>query len=465
GGPAGLAAATLAAEGGASVLLLDEQASPGGQIYRNIEAVCDRRPAIAAALGDDYRGGLELVRAFRRSGAGYRPRASVWEIAGDGALAVVGDGGAEVLRARRLLVATGAAERPVPVPGWTLPGVMTVGAAQTLLKASGLAAGEAVIAGCGPLVLLFALQSIAVGAPPRAVLLSEGFGDYLRALPHLPRAVGSLDLLAKGWGWLRQLKSSGVEVVTGVSAVAARGGSAVDGVGFITGGGRRDIDAGLLLLHQGLVPNGHLLRAAGCAQEWDPAQACWRTRRNSWGATSRNDIAVAGDCAGIGGALAAAEAGRLSALDALYRLGHIGRAARNGRALPMAAALRRHLRPRPLLEALYRPPAEVLRPTAPDTVVCRCEGVRLAALTELRGLGVPGPNQAKAFSRCGMGPCQGRLCEATVGRLLSDEPPLAGRTPQTYTIRPPARPVTVGQVAALDGLAEPAGEVSGMLDR
>ena len=186
-GPAGLSAAVLADELGLSVLLLDEQGEPGGQIYQAIESV---DPKIAALLGADYRRGAALAEAFRRSGAQYRSGATVWRVDADGTVAYSRDGAARIVSARRVLLATGAQERPTPIPGWTLPGVMSAGGAQVLLKSAGIIpTGPVVVAGNGPLALLITSQLIAAGANIAALLETTETNDYIAALPHLPRAM------------------------------------------------------------------------------------------------------------------------------------------------------------------------------------------------------------------------------------------------------------------------------------
>ncbi|HEX3953500.1 MAG TPA: FAD-dependent oxidoreductase, partial [Stellaceae bacterium] len=122
-GPAGMAAATLAAELGLDAVLLDEQDTPGGQIYRAVEQAPDD-----SLIGKGYLGGRALASALRGSAARYRPGTTVWHIDPEGILSLVADGRSETLVARRILIATGAIERAVPIPGWELPGVMTVGA-------------------------------------------------------------------------------------------------------------------------------------------------------------------------------------------------------------------------------------------------------------------------------------------------------------------------------------------------
>ena len=155
-GPAGMAAAVEAAEHGLSVAVLDDQPEPGGQIYRGIERA---GPELSTILGEEYCAGRTLARDFRAAGIDYRPNSAVWRLDVGARLAFSRDGRAATLAADRVLIATGAMERPVPVPGAERPGVMGAGAAQTLLKASGLVpAGRVVLAGSGPLLLLVGCQ-------------------------------------------------------------------------------------------------------------------------------------------------------------------------------------------------------------------------------------------------------------------------------------------------------------------
>ena len=135
GGPAGLAAAVEADGLGLSVLLLDEQTEPGGQIYRSIESVY---PDTLDLLGEDYRQGAVIAERFRKSNASYKPGAAVWRVDEDGLVAYSQNGKGATASGNRVLVATGAMERPMPIPGWTLPGVITAGGAQVLLKSAGM---------------------------------------------------------------------------------------------------------------------------------------------------------------------------------------------------------------------------------------------------------------------------------------------------------------------------------------
>ncbi len=181
-GPAGLAAATLGARLGLDTVLFDEQPAPGGQIYRAVTETPVREPAI---LGADYWHGAELAQTFNASGAQYVPGTTVWSITRDREIGISVGGGARLLAARHVILATGALERPFPIPGWTLPGVMACGAAQVLLKSSGMVPqGRIVLAGTGPLLWLLAAQYVRAGMRIDALLDTTPRGNWRAALPH-----------------------------------------------------------------------------------------------------------------------------------------------------------------------------------------------------------------------------------------------------------------------------------------
>ena len=458
-GPAGMAAATTAAELGLDTVLLDEQRVPGGQIYRNIEHL--EASGELVALGDEYRRGIELARAFRGSGAAYRPGSIVWQTSPDGRIGLTDPDGARMMHARRILLATGAMERPVPVPGWTLPGVMGAGAAQTLLKASGIVPDVPVlIAGSGPLIYLVALQLARAGCAISALLITAPASRIAGTLKELPRALLAGRDLLKGIRWINEIRRLGIPLTNGVSRVRIEGNDRADAVAYEADGSSHRLAAGLVLLHEGVIPNIQLSLSTRCRHVWDEAQLCWRPETDEWGATSEERIAVAGDGAGILGALAAASLGHLAALDTAFRLGRIGEAERDLRARSARADLARHSRIRPLLDRLFRPLPDSVVPTDPETIVCRCEEVTVAQMREAIRLGGEDPNRAKVFTRCGMGPCQGRMCGPTVGALIARETGHGIEEVGTFRIRVPVRPVPLMALAGLVGEEEglPAGE-------
>jgi octopine oxidase subunit A len=444
-GPAGLAAATTAAGLGLATILFDEQPAVGGQIYRAIGTTPLRDRAL---LGDDYWRGARLAEEFAASGAEYVPGATVWSVSQEREIGISVGGAARLVSARQIVLATGALERPFPIPGWTLPGVMTAGAAQILLKSSGLVADlPVVLAGTGPLLWLLAAQYLRVGGRIATLLDTTPRRNWRAALPYLPEFLIST-YRAKGLRLLGEVKRQ-VTVVRDVSGLAAYGDGRVEAVGYRIGTGTEQrISADLLLLHQGVVPNVNLASSVGCRHRWDAAQLCFVPEVDEWGASGVEGIAIAGDGAGIGGAVAAEHRGRLAALGAARTLARIDSATRDREAAPVRAALRAAERGRRFLDLLHRP-AAAFRLPLPETIVCRCEEVTAGQVLQAVEIGCTGPNQLKSFLRCGMGPCQGRLCGLTVTELIASARRLSPNEVGYYRLRPPVKPITLGELASL----------------
>jgi hypothetical protein len=233
-----------------------------------------------------------------------------------------------------------------------------------------------------------------------------------------------------------------------VSGLAIEGEAAVEAVRFTWRGHEERIATSLVALHEGIIPNQQMTRALGCAHHWDAAQRCFRPTLDEWGNTSLSGVLVAGDGGGIGGAMAAEHAGGIAAAEALRQLGRLDAPARDRLAAPARAALAAELAVRPFLEAMFAPPPWVLRP-ADDVTVCRCEEVRAGAVRGVVGQGCLGPNQAKSFLRAGMGPCQGRLCGPVVAELIAEARGVGLEEVGYWRIRPPLKPLTVGELAGL----------------
>jgi NADPH-dependent 2,4-dienoyl-CoA reductase/sulfur reductase-like enzyme len=456
-GPAGLAAATLLAEHQSHVLLLDEQPAPGGQIYRGIERAADHQ-SLLAMLGDDYRYGATLAARFRASGAAYRPGSVVWQVTAQREVWFSEGGQSHLVPAGAVILATGAMERPVPVPGWTLPGVMTAGALQIMLKSSGIVPGEPyVVAGSGPLLYLLVQQCLAAGARPAAVLDTASRANEFRALRYLPEAAASREgrrYLGKGLAMLAALRRSGVPRYRHVSDIRIEGTDAASGIAFRSGGTHHRLATHLVALHEGVIPAQQVARSIGCEFAWDAAQRCFVPVLDAWGSSSVENVLIAGDAGGIGGARAAEHAGRLTALEALRRIGRIDAAQRDALATADWQARQEHLAIRRFLDARYAPREEVRLP-ADDVMICRCEEVTAGAVRAVVKQGCLGPNQAKAFLRAGMGPCQGRLCGPTVTELIADARGVSPADVGYYRIRPPLKPISVGELVAAE--TEPAG--------
>jgi len=202
------------------------------------------------------------------------------------------------------------------------------------------------------------------------------------------------------------------------------------------------IPAENVALHNGVIPNQQMTRLLGCDHDWDDLQHAFRPTTDRWGESSIAGVFVAGDGAGIAGARAAELTGRLAARKAAQRL---GRTPAGGEA-SIIEALERELRFRPFIDSLYPALPESGSP-ADETIVCRCEEVTAGAIRDAAAKGAQGPNQAKAFLRCGMGPCQGRICGPGVTRLIAEERGNSAADTGYYNIRPPLKPQRLGVVA------------------
>ncbi len=447
-GPAGMAAAVISANAGLKVAVLDDQAVPGGQIWRNVEAVAARGDL--GLFGDDYAAGVDAVADFRATDVDYRPLSRVIGVEGadiGGDVLYVRDGKAGRLHAKRLIIALGAYERPMPFLGWTLPGVMTAGAAQIALKTGGLLPKRPfVLAGQGPLLLLLAAQFRAAGAAPDVLLRLDDPGRKWSAGKHGLRALAGFSDLLKGLKWQRALSDDVGKTIAGVTQLEASGGDRLAAVHWQTADGMAgEAKAATLLVHDGVIPNAQLTRAMRIPHRYDAAAAAWSPEASTDGQLADTDWAyVAGDNAGILGWAAATATGAKAGAAAAAALSAKAAVSNDvDRRLGRARAVR------PLLDALY-PPAQAFTAISDDTVICRCEAIKAGAVREALAMGAQGPNQIKAFLRTGMGPCQGRMCAYTVAALAAEAQGTALADTDLMRLRMPTSPVTVAEMAHLN---------------
>lgn len=452
-GPAGMSAALVASDLGLRVVVFDEQPRPGGQIYRNVTVA---QPTVATLLGPDYRHGAHLANRFRGAGIEVHQETLVWDVARDLTVTAQKADRSFQVRAPQLLVANGALERPSPLQGWTLPGVLNAGAAQIALKTSAqVPNGRVVLVGGGPLLLLVACQLLQAGAHVAAIVETSPAGNRIRAARHLLGAMRAPSLLIKGARMLGQLRRAGVPTFNGATDVRILGtdesadrGHQVQGIEFETHGSVRKLKADVVLLHHGIVPNTQITRLLRVEHVWSDEQLAWHPVADAWGQTTLPGLRIAGDGAAISGALAAEASGAIAAIGAAVSLGRLSAAQADSLARPWRARRAQQTSIRPFLDALYRPP-EWLTECDDATVVCRCEEVTAGRIREMARLGCKGPNQTKFFSRCGMGPCQGRMCGITVTQVLARALDLRPDEVGAYRIRAPLKPVSLGSIAAM----------------
>lgn len=444
GGPAGLAAAAIAAQAGVSTAVIDSQAEPGGQIYR----AATRR---AKSDGDaEVKHGAQLVTQAFTNGMQWLGGRSVWQVTPELQIYVSDGTTVQRVTARRLIVATGALERPMPIPGWTLPGVMTAGAGQILLKGSRIVPdGDVWMAGSGPLLLLLAAQWVRAGVSIRGVLDTTPLGNVARAFPHSLGAVAAWPELRRGLTWWREIQRAGVPWIRVDGRIAAEGRHRLERIVWAKSGRVKDARATTLFLHQGVIPNARVVQSLGAEMRWDALQRAYAPIADEWGCTSLAGVYIAGDCGGIVGAGAAEVQGKIAALHALHALGRLDRRALDDRAVPLRRELRGHLRMRPFLDAAFMPAKRLLTPKEDGVVVCRCEGVTAGSIRQALNEGAPTANDVKLATRCAMGPCQGRQCSDSLQEIVAAHRATLPSATSSLLVRSPIEPVTLGELAQL----------------
>ena len=381
-GPAGMAAALEAEKLNLRVLVVDRQDSPGGQIYRGVSR---KKEHECQAISSDYADGAELVRQFLNSSITYWNQATVWHLT-NGMVFVSKNGASSVEKTKQIIIASGAMERPVSIPGWTLPGVYPVGAADILLKSAALVPeGPVAICGNGPLILQTVAHLRAFNVPIAGTALTGKFSSLLSAFPFLFKALSRPKYLAKGTGMMLGMLINGHchFQSRGLSITKSEKGFSVH---FSAIGGQRSLEARTVLLHEGVIPETRITRLLRCQHQWDPIQRYWHPAVDILGQTSIAGVRVAGDCAKVRGAQAAADFGRLAALDAACQIGAVSRVERERLVGSALNAARKHLAVQQFMDRMFAPSAPALTPQD-DAIVCRCEELTAAQLKPLIAAG------------------------------------------------------------------------------
>ncbi|MGH7103026.1 MAG: NAD(P)/FAD-dependent oxidoreductase [Acetobacteraceae bacterium] len=446
GGPAGANAAIMAAKVGLEVLLVDENDAAGGQVWRAPSTALGEAPA-------GHEAGALLRARLAASGVACRFGRRVWLVEQGFTVRSLGPGGEEQARAPALIAATGAVERHLPVPGWTLPGVMGLAAATVLLKSARVLPGErVVVAGAGPLLALVANAIIAGGGRVAAVI------DANRARVWLANGRGLVarpDLLARGAGWIARLRAAGVPWLSARMVRSIEGKETAAGVrvGPVNKdwtpvpGAERRFECDAVCMGFGLMPGSDVLRLLGADFVWNPHLGGWGPVTDKDQATRIKGLYVCGDAAGVLGAAAAPIGGMIAALAAAHDLGRIERAEFERRAAALRAKFNRASRFGQALATLTAPRMGAAAAIAAEAEVCRCEGLTRAALEHAIADGAVTVNDLKAATRCGMGPCGGRICGDVAELLIAAATGRERAEIQPATPRPPLRPVAIGVLA------------------
>ncbi|MFE8955798.1 NAD(P)/FAD-dependent oxidoreductase [Streptomyces althioticus] len=437
-GPAGVAAALAAARRGIRVALVDAAPGPGGQYFRQPAPGLDTEGAVPR---HGPRTWTRLRAALAASTVDVRPEHHVWcverESAGLTVHALLGPEQRESveLRADAVLLATGGYETVLPFPGWTLPGVVTAGGAQAMLKGGLVTPGHtAVVAGAGPLLLPVATGLAAAGVRVAALVESS---DPARLPRHARALAGKLPEAA---GYAARLLRHRVPVLTRHTVVRAHGEDRLTGVtvaaldarGRVRPGTERLLPCDALAVGHGMLPHTDLAETLGCRLDGHAVAVDAEQRTDAPG------VWAAGEATGIGGAALALAEGHIAGRSIAARL--CGTAPDADAWAPAARARSRGRTAAAALHALHSPPAHWGEDVPDDTVICRCEEVTAGAVREALTLGAGDTRTVKLLTRAGMGWCQGRMCASGVA-AVTGLPPAPAR-------RPFARPVPLGVLAA-----------------
>ncbi|MBR0669648.1 FAD-dependent oxidoreductase [Neoroseomonas soli] len=423
-GPAGVRAVERLVAAGLSPVWIDEAPDGGGRIYQRPPPGVNRDARTLYGFEARRATALHTALDALKPRSDWRPETLVWHIRPEARqLHTLHRGRQAGVDYDAAILCTGAMDRVIPVPGWTRPGVTTLGAAQIALKTQGCGiGGRVVFLGTGPLLWLVAYQYAKAGAEVAAVLDTTPFATKARATPGLLRGGATF---VKGLYYIAWLRRRGIRIAEGIAPLAIEGDAGgVTGVAWRDASGREHrVACDAAGMGWGLKPEAQLADLARVPFRHDPLQANWVPERDAAGRTPVRGIYLAGDGAGIGGAEVAEIAGARAALALLEDAGHRVDPIET---VPLDRKLAAQARFRAALERAFPFPSHLARGIADDTILCRCEGLRTGELrAAARAEAATGPapemNRAKAFTRVGMGRCQGRVCGVAAAEVLAAE--------------------------------------------
>ena len=443
GGPAGMVAATAAAEAGASVVVIDEYAKPGGQFFKRTG---DGFSVAPERLTREHDRGEKLREKLRHPNITVLTRALVWGRFDD-RIMVAHEGRSKAVRSRALVIATGAYDRPIAFPGWTLPGVITAGGAQTLAKTQWVKPGRRMLlSGAGPFLLPVA-QSLLRADVELAALVEAT--KPLEWLSHAGSLWGQWPRFSEAWEYGHTLRRAGVPTLYGYKVVRALGEKQVEGAVIARvdrdwraiAGTERTLEVDAIATGYGFLANIELAASSGCELRFDGFARSWFVKCGAAMQTNLPGVFVAGEITGIGGSALALEEGSIAGLSAAEFVGALAPAEADSRRR-QPVAQRAHLgRFADALNQLFGPRPGLFEYLKEGMTVCRCEEVKAAEIKACIDHGASTNKAIKDWTRAGMGLCEGRICRGMVGEILARERGIElGKLPFP-SVRPPIKPV------------------------
>jgi len=446
-GPAGLSAAVSAARAGARVTLIDRYTQPGGQYFRQFPL--GFRAASGPGWGDDEAQGRKLLAGLQMKNLEVLCDTAVFDAKADGTLELATADHSFALQAEKLILATGASERVIPFPGWTLPGVFTAGGLQNLVKTQRILPGRRIaVAGSGP--LLYAVAALLIDAGAEVVALVEA-GQPAEAAKHWPSLFANRTLAFAGARYLSKLWRTGVPVLSRHAILQAEGKGQLERVAV----GKLDaewhpqarpptyFEVDALGLNFGFLPSIELARLLGCQIVFRPPLGGYTVAHNARMETSRPGIFVAGEAAGIGGASIAMLQGEMAGLAAAQQLEYLSEAQAEQHLRVLGRRLARQERFRDAMNAVFGLRPGIYDLIRDDTIVCRCEEATRAAIIRAAMESTPSLREVKCRTWAGMGSCQGRFCAETIQHLTAEALGVSVADLSFPRVRPPLGTVPV----------------------
>ena len=454
GGVGGMSAASVAAETGAKVILIDERSLLGGQFSKQPTPVNDNTKF--SKNDPQINLGKKLIERMKNAKVEIFKNVEIWGAYPDKNVLAIKDGENLLFEPKNLIVATGAYERPLPIKGWTLPGVMTTGAAQTLLRTYNVVAGKKIfIAGNGPFNIQVALELEKAGAS--IVGISESaYKPNLSSIGSIVEMfLGSPKLFFKGISYLNELKKKSIKIKYNyvISSIKKIGNSldceiAPNLSGKNINSEKISFNCDILCMGYGFLPSNTLLRNLGCDFKYDLFRKQLVIERSEKFETNKPGLYAVGDCAGLGGAYAACEEGIIAGINACSSLGFkiSGRQAKEFKS--SLKILKKQRKFQSGFWDLYKCDLPYVMDSKEETYICRCELVKNTHIQNALDSGCQSISEIKQKTRAGMGRCQGRYCSQFIAEIISSvtNEPIGEKS--YFAPRFPLSPITIGEISS-----------------
>ncbi len=446
-GPAGMSVAAKLGSAGKAVLLIDERKASGGQYFKqpaNDFSVSEEK------LDSQYRKGKALIRKFEKSGAKFLFNLKIWGVFGPEKFLGYDDTNRYVITPKHVVIATGAFERGLVFPGWTLPGVLTTGAGQSLLRSYQVSAGNRVaIAGNGPLNLQLAAELIRAGVDVAAIAESAKLFTIKNFILGGLLFLRSPKLALTGVGYLLTIAKAKTKILSGHIVARVDGSESVESVEFkkLDKSSAKSFEIDAITIGYGFIPSNEIARSLGCEHEVDNRWKYLGAKKTLAGSTNIPNVWIVGDGSGINGAQVAQSSGTLLAYALLAQEGSQKSLSDRFANLISCVQLRNQLGFQKVLWRIFKAPVFIDELAEEETVVCRCLSISYSQIKAGISEDTLSAGASKRISRVGMGRCQGRYCSPVIQKLISENSGLEMDEHSGFAPQMPIKPVEIGVIA------------------